>query len=76
MAEPSADAAIRHAVRPVRARILPAGAIILEALLERYGLEMLRVSDAGIREGAIFAQRHLPSKWRARLPVLAEGWSR
>ncbi len=43
---------------------------------ERYGLEMLRVSDAGIREGAIFAQRHLPSKWRARLPVLAEGWSR
>jgi exopolyphosphatase/pppGpp-phosphohydrolase len=75
-AEPAAEAAVRHAVRPVRARILPAGAAILEALLERYGLDQLRVSDAGIREGAIFVQRHAPTKWRERLPVLAEGWSR
>ena len=60
----------------MRARILPAGAIILEALLERYGLEMLRVSEAGIREGAIFAQRHLPAKWRSYLAILAEGWAR
>jgi exopolyphosphatase/pppGpp-phosphohydrolase len=75
-AEPAAEAAARHAVRPVRARILPAGAAILEALLERYGLDQLRVSDAGIREGAIFAVRHAASKWRGRLPELAEGWSR
>lgn len=75
-AEPAAEAAARHAVRPVRARILPAGAAILEALLERYGLDQLRVSDAGIREGAIFAQRHLPARWRDRLPALAEGWAR
>jgi exopolyphosphatase/pppGpp-phosphohydrolase len=75
-AEPAAEAAVRHAVRPVRARILPAGAAILEALLERYGLDQLRVSDAGIREGAIFAVRHAAGKWRGRLPELAEGWTR
>jgi len=75
-AEPSAEAAVRHAVRPVRARILPAGAVILDTLLEHYGLDQLRVSDAGIREGVIFAVRHLPASWRERLPVLAEGWSR
>ncbi len=75
-AEPSAEAAARHAVRPVRARILPAGAVIMDALLEHYGVDMLRVSDAGIREGAIFVVRHLPAKWRERLPNLAEGWVR
>jgi exopolyphosphatase/pppGpp-phosphohydrolase len=75
-AEPAAEAAVRHAVRPVRARILPAGAVILDVLLERYGLDSLKVSDAGIRVGAIFAERHLPGRWRARLPALAEGWLR
>jgi exopolyphosphatase/pppGpp-phosphohydrolase len=74
-AEPSADAAVRHAVKPVRARILPAGAAILESLLSRYGLDQLRVSDYGIREGAIFAVRHAGPKWRERLSVLAEGWT-
>lgn len=74
-AEPSAEAAARHAVRPVRARILPAGAAILDAVLERYGLDQLRVSDAGIREGAIFAERHAPTRWRERLAALAEGWA-
>lgn len=74
--EPAAEAAARHAVKPVRARILPAGAAILDALLERYGLDQLRVSDAGIREGAIFAFRHAGTKWRERLPELAEGWAR
>ena len=75
-AEPAAEAAARHAVRPVRARILPAGAAILDALLEHYGLEQLKVSDAGIREGAVFVVRHAAGKWRERLPVLAEGWAR
>lgn len=74
--EPAAQAALRHAVRPVRARILPAGAAILDALPERYGLDQLRVSDAGIREGAIFVERHAPTRWRERLPELAEGWPR
>jgi exopolyphosphatase / guanosine-5'-triphosphate,3'-diphosphate pyrophosphatase len=72
--EPSAVAAERHAVNLVRARILPAGAVILEALLRRYRLDRLSVSDAGIREGAIHAVAEGGRTWRRRLPVLAEGW--
>jgi len=72
--EPSAVASERHAVNLVRARILPAGAAIVEALLRRYGLERLSVSDAGIREGVIQAVAQGGRTWRRRLPVLAEGW--
>ena len=75
-AEPTGEAAARHGVRLVRARILPAGAALLDAFLEHYGLDELKVSDAGIREGAIVAQRRAPVNWRARLPALAEGWLR
>jgi exopolyphosphatase / guanosine-5'-triphosphate,3'-diphosphate pyrophosphatase len=74
VAEPSELAAKRHAVRPVRARMLPAGAVIVEAILDRYGADEIRVSDAGIRDGAILAAAHAGHAWRDRLPVLAHGW--
>ena len=74
--EPAAQASERHAVNLVRARILPAGAAILEALLLRYGLDRLSVSEAGIREGAIIAAARAGDAWRSRLPELAEGWRR
>ena len=54
-AEPAELAALRHAIRPERARILPAGAVIVDAILRRYGVDSMRVSEAGIREGAILA---------------------
>jgi exopolyphosphatase/pppGpp-phosphohydrolase len=73
--EPFADASTRHAVNLVRARILPAGAAILEALLVRYHLDRLRVSDAGVREGAIFAVERAGAGWRDSLAELAEGWA-
>ena len=72
--EPWALAAERHAVHPVRARILPAGAAILDAILERYGVERVRISDAGIREGAVLAAIRAGDRWRERLPELAPGW--
>jgi exopolyphosphatase/guanosine-5'-triphosphate,3'-diphosphate pyrophosphatase len=72
--EPSAQASQRHAVNPTRARILPAGAVIVDALLEHYGLEQLRVSEDGIREGAILVAAHAGRAWRDRLPELALGW--
>ena len=53
--ERSIDAAERHALRPQRARILPAGAVIVDAILERYGVDRLQVSEEGIREGAVLA---------------------
>ena len=67
-------AAERHGIKPIRARILPAGAAILDAILERYGVQAIRVSEAGIREGAILAVQHSGPSWRDRLAELAHGW--
>ena len=74
--EPAAVASEHHAVNLMRARILPAGAAILEAVLDRYGLDRLRVSEAGIREGAIFAVARARWAWRDSLAGLARGWTR
>lgn len=70
----SDEAAERHLLRPQRARILPAGAIIADAVLERYGLDRLRVVDEGIREGAVLAAAAAGAGWRDRLPALVRGW--
>ena len=71
----TADEAVeRHLVKPIRARILPAGAAIMDALMTRYGISRIRVSDAGIREGAILVADHVGSAWRDRLAELAHGW--
>lgn len=72
--EPHAAAAERHAINPTRARLLPAGALILEAVLAHLGLDELSVSEAGVREGTVLAQAHAGSAWRDRLPSLARGW--
>jgi exopolyphosphatase / guanosine-5'-triphosphate,3'-diphosphate pyrophosphatase len=73
-AEPAEMAAKRHNIKPIRARILPAGAVIVDAILRRFGADALRVSDAGMREGAILAAHHAGRAWRDRLPDLAHGW--
>jgi len=72
--EPAAVASERHLVNPTRARILPAGGAIMDAILERYGADRLRVSEAGVREGTILAVEHGGPSWRDRLPELAHGW--
>jgi hypothetical protein len=72
--EPAAAAAERHVINPIRARILPAGGAIMDAILDRYGAERIRVSDAGLREGAILAVSHAGRAWRDRLGDLAHGW--
>ena len=73
-AEPAELAARRHGLREARARILPAGAVIVDAILRHYGAESLRVSEAGLREGLILATTHAGIAWRDRLPELAHGW--
>jgi exopolyphosphatase/guanosine-5'-triphosphate,3'-diphosphate pyrophosphatase len=72
--EPAAVASERHLINPIRARILPAGAAIMDAILDRYGVDRIRVSEAGIREGTILAVDHGGPAWRDRLAVLAHGW--
>jgi exopolyphosphatase/guanosine-5'-triphosphate,3'-diphosphate pyrophosphatase len=70
---PATAVAEAHAVRPERARVLAAGCAILEALLERFGLDVLDVSEAGIREGLVFATARAGISWRDRLEALAHG---
>jgi len=74
----SAEAAVaageHHGINPRRARVLPAGAAILDAILVRYGAEQVRVSEASAREGAIFVLAHERTAWRDRLADLARGW--
>jgi exopolyphosphatase/guanosine-5'-triphosphate,3'-diphosphate pyrophosphatase len=72
--EPAAVASERHLINPIRARILPAGAAIFDAILEHYGTDQIRVSEAGVREGAILAVDHAGPTWRDQLADLAHGW--
>jgi exopolyphosphatase/guanosine-5'-triphosphate,3'-diphosphate pyrophosphatase len=72
--ERSVEAAERHLIRPARARILPAGAIIVDAILERYGASELGVSEEGIREGLALAAAVAGPAWRDRLGMLVQGW--
>lgn len=76
LSEPADGVAARFGLRIERARVLPAGAAVVAALFERYGLERIRVSDAGIREGAVLASVHAGPGWREHLAWLAHGWSR
>jgi exopolyphosphatase/pppGpp-phosphohydrolase len=61
-------------VKAARARILAAGVSIVEAIMARYDVGEIRVSDAGVREGAIIAVAHAGSSWRDQLEELAHGW--
>ena len=57
----------RYGVRPQRARQLAAGASIVDALLERLGLEEGAVSEASLRDGAILAAARFGDAWPAHL---------
>ena len=70
----AATSAERFGLNLTRARILPAGAAIALAILDRYGVDQARVSEAGIREGAILVVDHAGSGWREPLPSLTPGW--
>ena len=72
--EDAATTSADHGVNPVRARLLPAGGAIVDAILERYGADAIRVSEAGLREGVILAVDHAGPCWRDRLGDLAHGW--
>ncbi len=66
--------AAQYMMRDARIRLLAAGAAIIEVVLDRTGVDRIRVADAGIREGAIIAADRAGSDWRERLEELAHGW--
>ncbi len=63
-----------YGIKPSRARLLSAGAAIIDSVMDRYGLDEVGISGAGIREGAILAVAHAGRAWRDRLVSLAGGW--
>jgi exopolyphosphatase/pppGpp-phosphohydrolase len=56
-----------------RARILPAGALIIHALMLRLQLGEIRVSTHGIREGALLAYARYGNAWLQRVKKNAQG---
>lgn len=71
---PAEATASRFGISPLRATILPAGAALVAAFLERYGLPRGDVSESSIREGTIVAVARAGAAWRERLPGLTRGW--
>lgn len=74
LAESSEAIVARYGLRPARARILGAGAALIEAIMAVYGVPEVRVSDGGIREGTVLAVSHAGPAWRDQLERLAHGW--
>ncbi len=68
LAYPAERVAEAHAIRVQRARILGAGAAIVDAILDRYGLDEAIATDEGIRQGAVIAYARAGEAWRDALP--------
>jgi exopolyphosphatase / guanosine-5'-triphosphate,3'-diphosphate pyrophosphatase len=71
---PTASLTERYFINPKRGPLLAAGAVIVDALMRRYEVDAVRVTDAGLREGAILVADHAGRAWRDRLAELAHGW--
>lgn len=63
LAKPAALVAAEYPLRAERARLLPAGTIVLAALVDRLHLPGIIVSPAGIREGIILAAAEYGDDW-------------
>ena len=71
---PSVVVAERFRLSTARARVLPAGAALVLALFDVFGLDEATVSDASLREGAVLALARAGGDWRERLSHLTHGW--
>lgn len=64
------EVAERFAISQRRARLLPAGIAIVEALLQRTTAREVTVDHGGIREGLVIAVSRAGDGWREALPEL------
>lgn len=62
---PAGEVTRRFGVEEERARLLPAGAVVLREAMRRLEVERLRVTRRGIREGAILAYARHGADWLA-----------
>jgi exopolyphosphatase/guanosine-5'-triphosphate,3'-diphosphate pyrophosphatase len=70
MSRPSRELAETYGLRERRVLQMAAGASLIEAALDCYGLDRLEASDASLREGAIIARTRLGEHWREGLGQL------
>jgi exopolyphosphatase/pppGpp-phosphohydrolase len=70
MALTAKEVAERFAISQRRARLLPAGIAIVEALLQRTTAHVVTVDRGGIREGLVIAVARASERWREALPTL------
>lgn len=61
------EVARRYAIALPRARILPAGALIIRMLMEHLQLQAIHISTHGIREGVLLARARYGEQWLAQL---------
>jgi exopolyphosphatase/guanosine-5'-triphosphate,3'-diphosphate pyrophosphatase len=76
MASPATELAAVYGLREGRILQMAAGASLIEATLESYGLDGLEASDASLREGAILARAMAGEEWRERIIDLVSGAGR
>ncbi len=70
---PSAELAVATGLRERRVVQMAAGACLIEAALEVYGLSQVEASEASLREGAILAWERAGDAWRERIAELVSG---
>ncbi len=62
----------RYQQSPKRTKVLPAGLLIIQALMKRLGLSEIRVSPHGIREGALLAFARYGERWLEKVTSTGE----
>ena len=70
MAQPAGQLAATFGLREGRILQMAAGASLIEAALDCYGLASLEARDASLREGAIIARLIAADRWRDELGTL------
>ena len=64
---PAEEIAARYGQEEARARVLPAGALIIREVMNRLHLQEILVSPHGIREGALLAYARYGEQWLERV---------
>jgi len=68
---PAEEIARRFEQRLERARILAAGALIIQAMMQYFHLDEVRVSSHGVREGALLAYTRFGEHWLEEVNSIA-----
>lgn len=69
---PSGQLAVEYNLVPSRAQTFGTGALIMGALMDKFGLEAVTISKFGIREGVLLSYAYYGERWRSTLKTGSE----